>query len=146
MIFLKNHYDVSHKSTLYHKLPDRCAAFTGCWSRRCWVVDGDGRRRCSGYRPWCSGPGLACWLQSGRAPEECFAVGSTEDTSYCVFHISLLKAFWRLLFLLHLISSWNSHDIVQRFFSYETVGSDKKCKIYLWTPNVKITHFWQPYV
>ena len=34
---------------------------------------------------------------------------------YCSFHIRLSKDFWWLIFLLLFISSWNFHDVCQRF-------------------------------
>ena len=38
---------------------------------------------------------------------------------YCSFHISLSKAFWRELFYYFFISSWNFHDVRQRFLYYQ---------------------------
>ena len=35
--------------------------------------------------------------------------------NYCSFHIRLSKAFWWLIILLLVISSWNFHDVCERF-------------------------------
>ena len=37
------------------------------------------------------------------------------ESNDCSFHISLSNTFWQLLFIFLLISSWNFHDVCQRF-------------------------------
>jgi len=44
--------------------------------------------------------------------------GKQYKVPFCSFHISLSNAFWRQLFLFFAISSWNLHDMRQRFFMY----------------------------